>query len=188
MIGYIKGTVFQLKEKSIILLNNDIGYIINTPQSLLSELTVDEEIELYTVQFNRDDKTELFGFAKEDDLNLFEKLISVNGVGPKSALEILSYPASSIVKFINDKDVKSLTKVKGIGKKTAERIILELKNYLIIEDTTELPQSHNSIAADIETTLISMGYKRNLIRKVYAKKPEEIQNDEEIISYLIQNL
>ncbi len=130
MIGYIKGRIIGKNEQSLLLENNGIGYkVFTTPQVLTRE--IGEEIELYTHLQVREDALTLYGFANASELSFFELLTTVSGVGPKMALSVLSAGDLELIKgAIVSQDAAVFTKVGGVGKKTAERIIVELKEKI----------------------------------------------------------
>lgn len=131
MIAYIKGTIKYRSGIFFVLENSGIGYKIFAPDNILLEIKENTEREFYTHQYVREDAINLYGFNTREELDFFELLISISGIGPKSALGILSVaPAAETKKAIANGDLHLLTKVSGIGRKTAERVILELKEKI----------------------------------------------------------
>lgn len=129
MIGYLKGVISHIFVNSCFIDVHGVGYRTYAPASTLDTLCVGQEAMLYTYMSVREDAIVLYGFATQDEYDLFMLLIGVNGVGPKVALGILSAgTADSFRLAVHQKDIKSLTKMPGIGKKTAERIVLELQD------------------------------------------------------------
>ena len=127
MIGYLKGVISHIFVNSCFIDVHGVGYRTYAPASTLDTLCVGQEAMLYTYMSVREDAIVLYGFATQDEYDLFMLLIGVNGVGPKVALGILSAgTADSFRLAVHQKDIKGLTKMPGIGKKTAERIVLEL--------------------------------------------------------------
>ena len=128
MIAYLNGTIINKGKGFAIIRVSDVGYKVFLNPTMLAEIVVGQELELYTHQYVREDSLDLFGFSSVSELELFELLISVSGVGPKSALGVLSVAGPEDIKnSIMRGDSHLLTKVSGIGKKTAERIVLELR-------------------------------------------------------------
>ena len=128
MIGYIKGKVLSYSDTTVLLENNGIGYEITCSASVYQQLLKDKSGEVYTYLAVKEDGISLYGFSSLEEKNMFLKLITVSGVGPKSGIAILSaIDISSLATMIATEDVKGLSKIKGLGKKTAERIILELR-------------------------------------------------------------
>ena len=160
MIAYLKGQVINKSLTHIILEVNNVGYRVFLNESFLQELSLDQEVEIYIFHQVKEDVSDLYGFKNIADLELFELLISVSGVGPKSALGILNMAGGADVKeAILSGDAASLTKVSGIGKKTAERLVLELKTKVLkLSDSKELLNSSVSFGADEIDALISLGY------------------------------
>ena len=139
MISYIKGELASLTDDGIVVENNQIGYEINVPLSVMNELpNPGNEVKIYTYLYVREDAMKLYGFLTKDDLNIFKLLITVNGIGPKGALGILSTITPDDLRFaILSDDVKAISKAPGIGAKTAGKLILELKDKLKLEDAFE---------------------------------------------------
>ncbi|ROR29428.1 Holliday junction DNA helicase subunit RuvA [Mobilisporobacter senegalensis] len=139
MISYIKGELTDIVEDIIVVENNNIGYEIRVPLSVMNELPgTGKDVKVYTYLYVREDIMCLYGFLSRDDLNIFKLLITVNGIGPKGALGILSTITPDDLRFaILSDDVKSISKAPGIGSKTAGKLILELKDKLKLEDAFE---------------------------------------------------
>lgn len=132
MIHYIKGELAYISENEIVIENNGIGYLIEVPLSVLPALPPkNEEVKIYTELYVREDMLKLFGFLTEDDLQIFRMLITVSGIGPKGALAILSLMTPEQLRFaILANDVDSISAAKGIGKKTASKLVIELQDRL----------------------------------------------------------
>lgn len=165
MIGYLEGTVLTQEEKSCVLLVGGVGYKVFPSPNALASLVVGKEAALWIHTVVRQDAFELFGFTSQDEQRFFEELISVSGVGPRGALGILGLGAAKDLRTaIANNDVHYLTKVSGIGKKTAEKIVVELKDKLAAQaDTTFASQSSHSELID---ALQSLGYSLSDIRPV----------------------
>lgn len=132
MISFLRGHLISKSTGYVIIEVRDIGYQVYVGENLLQELTVGAEIELYTHHQVKEEASDLYGFKSLADLELFELLLSVSGVGPKSALGVLSIASADDIKeAIIRGDADLLTKVAGIGKKTAERLVLELKTKIL---------------------------------------------------------
>ncbi|MFH1909834.1 MAG: Holliday junction branch migration protein RuvA [bacterium] len=182
MISYIKGQVLVKNDKSITLVNNNIGYEIFVVDKLLDKIKNGDEIELYTYLRHSDDNMSLYGFKGKDELGFFKLLISISGVGPKSALGVLEVAKlTDIKKAILRDDASILYKVSGVGKKTAERIVVELKNKL-----DKMPLMDKEIdLSDIDTetfdALTGLGYSQSDVREALRQIPETAEKMEEKI-------
>ena len=143
MISYIKGDVRKISDEGFILESNSIGYFINSSLNTLNNLQLNNEYKIYTSMQVREDDISLYGFYSEKELEMFSLLISVSTIGPKIALGMLSTISVDDIKIaIINNDLDKLTKAKGIGKKTASRIILELVDKI---KKMEIPISDGKI-------------------------------------------
>ena len=139
MIAYVKGTLEEISEGNVVVEMGGIGYNVRTSAGTMNRLPgLHQEIKLYTYTYVREDCFCLYGFLTKDDLHIFKLLITVNGVGPNGALGILSVMSAQDLRFaILAADGKMIAKAPGIGKKTAERVILDLKDKVSLEDAME---------------------------------------------------
>ena len=144
MIAFVKGRIDDISEENVVLDVGGIGYNIKISTGTAASLPgIGEEIKLYTYTCVREDMFSLFGFLTRDELEIFKKLITVNGIGPKGGLAILSAMSADDLRFaIISGDAASISKAPGIGKKTAERVILDLKDKISIEDTLVQKEIH----------------------------------------------
>ena len=169
MYAYFKGKLAYIGEDSIILDVHDVGYrILLSPASIAYLPQLGEEVQLYTYTSVREDAIWLYGFLSHEDLEIFKKCITVSGIGPKGGMAILSVMAAEALRFaIISGDAKAIAKAPGIGTKTAQRLILELKDKISVEDTlvnrevngirmTAVTQDNNSEEA-VEA-LVALGY------------------------------
>ncbi len=172
MISYIKGELTEINDTSIVIENaSGIGFHIGVPQTVIAELPPEgSEIKIYTYMSVKEDDISLFGFLNRDDCTLFQLLITVNGIGPKGALAILSTIAPYDLKFaVLSDDVKAIQAAPGIGAKTAQRLIIELKDKLKLEDAFESKLAHTAAdsngqsgaKAEAAQALIALGYIRS---------------------------
>ncbi len=143
MYAYIKGEIIDISEDNLVLECNNIGYNIRIPLSVAQRLPgIGATVKIYTYTSVREDAFNLFGFLSKDDLEIYKKLIAVNGIGPKGALSILSAMSADDLRFaILSGDAAAIAKAQGVGKKSAERIILELRDKV---------QFMGSAATDLE--------------------------------------
>lgn len=134
MYAYIKGIIADITEDNLVLECNNIGYNIRIPLSVAQRLPgIGATVKIYTYTSVREDAFNLFGFLSKDDLEIYKKLITVNGIGPKGALSILSAMSADDLRFaILSGDAKAIAKAPGIGNKSAERIILDLRDKIEI--------------------------------------------------------
>src|SRR3990167_2152864 len=143
MLAYIKGTVLVQKPLYLLVLANNLGYKVYVPLAVVERYPTGSEVALYTYQYLRENITELYGFLQLADLDLFEQLITVSGIGPKAGLALLTTLTTDQIKqAISTNDVASLTRAPGIGKKTAERLVLELKGKFDILPTNLINRSN----------------------------------------------
>lgn len=166
MYEYIKGKVSALQEGYVILENNNIGYIINMSSTAISELSnFKDEVKILTYLYVREDDLRLYGFLSKLEKDLFLSLINVSSVGPKTAMQILSsIKYTDLLDYIITANIKELSKAKGIGKKTAQRIVIELKDKLS-KDAKGIPfgqvlatEKITSDILDAKNGLMSLGY------------------------------
>jgi Holliday junction DNA helicase RuvA len=203
MIAFLRGEVADVTEGSVILDVNGVGYEVLVPGQLLSVLDgVGQELKLYTYMQVREDAVVLFGFLTRDDLQMFKMLISVNGVGPKAGLGILSALSADDLRFaILADDAKKIAKAPGIGAKTAQKIILELKDKLDLEDAFEKKLSANQIPEeaavlaggdgmqDAVQALVALGYgSTEALKAVRAVKPTADMDVEQILKEALKRM
>lgn len=171
MISYVKGELTEVYEDTIVIENGSgMGFNIKVPGSLVSTLPpVGSFIKIYTYLYVKEDAINLYGFMNRDDLNVFKLLINVNGIGPKGALGILTCITPDELRFaVIAGDVKNITKAPGIGTKTAQRLIIELKDKLKLEDVLnpkedvdgniEASNQNSTAKNDTIAALTALGY------------------------------
>jgi Holliday junction DNA helicase RuvA len=193
MIGYIKGSVVDILENGILFDHDGIGFIIFTSSATAAALSGQDDVTVYTYMNVREDAMELYGFASLEEREFFIKLISVNGVGPKGGINILSNgPVATLKAAIIEGDEDTL-KAPGIGKKTVQKIILELKDKLIKEGVDVIPSgsSDTNVQAksDAVLALISLGYDKSTSTKAVNKV--EVTDDmvaEDILKLALKHL
>ena len=137
MYAYIKGTLEEITEDAVIVETGGIGYNIKVSGTTVDLLPgIGSEVKIYTYTLVREDAFSLYGFLTRDDLEIFKKLIMVSGIGPKGGLAILSVMSADALRFaVMAGDAKAIAKAPGIGAKTAERVILDLRDKISLEDT-----------------------------------------------------
>ena len=188
MIAYLKGIIDIKRQDYVVIDVHGVGYKIFMPEGAIQNLEVDSEVKIYTFMRVREDDVSLYGFLNVEELAMFELLISVGGIGAKSAVGILSNiaPSKFALAVITD-DVTTLKKLPGLGAKTAQRIILELKDKIKTQEATE---QENEIKQKIEVSdsakdaieaLQVLGYTRREVEEAISKIGESNLTTEEII-------
>lgn len=169
MIAYLRGRIINKSLNFAVLEVSGIGYQIFAGENFLNELKVESEAEVYTHHQVREEASDLYGFKTLEDLELFTLLLSVSGVGPKSALGVISMASASDIKeAIIRGDANLLTKVSGIGKKTAERLVLELKTKILRSGgATHTLNPSSLIGSDEIDALMSLGYSLSDARSAF---------------------
>lgn len=168
MIAYIKGNLADIMQDSIVIDVSGIGWQVFVPGQVLDRLpAMGEPVKIHTWLQVREDAMTLFGFLTKDDLRIFKLLIGVNGIGPKNALAILSVMNTDDLRFaILGDDAKAIAKTPGVGIKTAQRLILELKDKISLEDAFEQKMAHlqeaqsdaSGVKAEAVMALTALGY------------------------------
>ena len=193
MYSYIKGTLEEIADGQIIVDNHGIGYQIQTPANMIDSLpAVGGEVKIYTYLHVKEDGIALFGFPTKDGLNVFKLLLRVNGIGPKGALGILSVLSTDDLRFaVIGGDAKAIAKAPGIGAKSAQRIILELKDKLNLEDVlgghneegASAPVSAaNTVKNEAAQALTALGYSSSEALSALSKV--EISEDTDVETVL----
>lgn len=168
MYAYFKGIIAQKEEDGLILEVNQIGYHIFMPGSMLDALPgVGEEAMIHTYTYVKEDAMQLYGFLSRDDLALFKMLISVSGIGPKGGLAVLSTLSADDLRFaILSEDAKAIAKAPGIGAKTAQKVVIELKDKISLEEALDMKKGHVAARAagqsgameEAVEALVALGY------------------------------
>lgn len=182
MVTYIRGELITIEEDKVIVDVGGVGFGIFMPGTAMNLLPpVGEEVRLHTYMNVREDAIQLFGFLTRDDLKVFKLLIGVSGIGPKGGLSILSQLSPDDLRFaVMAGDAKTIAMAPGIGKKTAEKLIIELKDKLSIEDvlnkssdteTKEVLHTTNEIQAEAVQALVALGYASAESMKAVKKVP-----------------
>lgn len=200
MIGQIKGTLLEKQPPQLLIDVHGLGYEIDAPMSTFYQLPeVGQEITLFTHFVVREDAHHLFGFYTRDERHLFRTLLKVNGVGPKLALTILSsVTPQEFVRSILNNDTGSLVRLPGIGKKTAERLVIEMRDKLSdwydgseVEGATFIKadnKGRHSILQDAISALIALGYKQNEASRTVTKIDDGASTSEELIRRALREM
>lgn len=183
MLAFLKGKIIKKGINNIVVDVNDVGYKVFVSEKFLSQRERGDEIVIWTHQYVREDSLDLYGFNSEEELELFELLISISGVGPKSALAVLAIASVDEIKgSIASGDSHLLTKVSGIGKKTAERVVLELKDKMDeIKFSAKSDDNKVSFRSDEIDALMSLGYSLQQSREALAQVDKNITDSGERI-------
>ena len=181
MIAYVRGRVDWIGENSVVVEAGGIGYEIYMTGAALSRLSVDREVKIQTYFQVREDAMQLFGFLSRDELEVFRLLLGVSGIGPKAALGILGSIAPDDLRFaVLSDDVKTIQAAPGVGKKTAQKLILELKDKFRLEDafehkleasltSEELPEDLEDSRKEAILALAALGYGRTEAARAVGK-------------------
>ncbi|MFT6310679.1 MAG: Holliday junction DNA helicase RuvA [Porticoccus sp.] len=200
MIGRLRGVILKKTPPELLLDVNGVGYEVQSPMSTFYVLPdVGQEITIHTHFVVREDAQLLFGFMAESERSLFRTLIKVNGVGPKLALTILSgIEAEQFVYCVQNNDSAALIKLPGVGKKTAERLLVEMRDKFddwAVVANAQLPegatpmQSPHKISADAESALIALGYKpAEAAKAISAALDDDIDSSEELIRRALRGM
>lgn len=176
MYGYIRGTIKDIESNCVVIDNHDIGYLIYVPNPYYYKL--DETYTIYTYNCVREDEYSLYGFKNKEELNLFLKLISVKGLGPKMALPMLATGSiNGIVDAIERENILYLKKFPKIGDKVARQIILDLKGKL---NSNKADILENNIDDELTDALIALGYKQVDIKKIVKSVDSELSIENQI--------
>ena len=204
MISYIRGELCDIEEQKAIVDVNGVGYGIYMPQQALSLLPpMGQQVKIHTYLNIREDAMQLFGFLTKEDLNVFRLLIGVNGIGPKAGLNILSCLSPDELRFaVLSEDAKAISATPGIGKKTAEKLILELKDKLNIEDMLDhaahggysedlasgTDTASNTMQAEAVQALTALGYGSAESLRAVKKSSPECSSVEDILKEALKFL
>lgn len=186
MIASLRGTIRAIRESWVVVEVGGVGYQVYVPGALLSELThIGQPVELYTYTHVRENELALYGFRTFEELDLFTMLLKVSGIGPRTALSILSaFSPETLRGVIAQGDALALTRVPGIGRKTAQRLIMDLKDK-VEGPTGALLPSGLAADADVLNALTALGYSLAEAQTALAAVPKDIEAlDERILAAL----
>jgi holliday junction DNA helicase RuvA len=197
MIGRIRGQLLEKQAPVLLVDVNGVGYEIHAPMSTIYQLPdIGQAVTLHTHFVVREDAQLLYGFAELSERSLFRALIKVNGVGPKLALTILSgIESDEFVRCVRDGDTASLIRLPGVGKKTAERLLVEMKDRLKdwqMDSTTVASATSVSISGlktEAESALVALGYKpQEASKAIAAVSGGEVESSEQLIRLALKNM
>lgn len=201
MLSYVRGELVAIEEDKVIVDVNGVGFGVFMPAQSMNYLPmIGEEVKLHTYMNVREDAIQLYGFLTRDDLKVFKLVIGVSGIGPKGGLSILSQMSPDDLRFaVMANDAKSIAKAPGIGKKTAEKLIIELKDKLDIEDVLNknvedadvISSVHasNEVQAEAVQALVALGYGSTEATKAVKKVPIDDETTvEELLKLALKNI
>jgi len=187
MIGMLRGKVWEIQLERLILDVQGVGYSLTVPHGLSSRLHSGQEVVLYTQVIMREDDLALYGFASAEEKQLFLDLVAVSGIGPKAGMSILStYGVNQIQTALASENINLLTKVPGIGKKTAQRLVLELKEKFKGRETSVgvLAESvYSETTSDALATMLALGFGAEEARRVLERvlqDGQELSTEEQV--------
>lgn len=195
MISYLQGKILHKGPGFLVITTGNIGYKVFVNEKLFPKTEKGQEIELYTHQYVREDALDLYGFDSWEQLNLFELLLSISGIGPKSALSATSIAeASEFREYISRGDSSLLTQVSGIGKRTADRIVVELRDKMgALSPSSESESATeggdgSSITSDEIDALMALGYSMTQAREALKKVDPEVKDSGQRIKEALRNI
>src|SRR3989338_2700753 len=185
MISFLDGTIKAVRKNYIVVMTDYVGYKVHVTPQILLNVRQTQKISLFTHTYVREDQLALYGFSTLNELEFFEMLLGVSGIGPKSALQIMSVGTlDAIKKGIVTEDISLFTQVSGVGRKTAERLILELK-----EKIASSPEELNApVHTDVIDVLMALGYSRTEAREALSAVPYDVKESEEKIRHALRAL
>lgn len=201
MISSIKGNLIEINENNVVVEVNDIGFLVFIPTSSFTELPkIGEELRLFTYMNVKEDEISFYGFLKKEDREMFLRLISVNGVGPKGALNIISnFGYERLINIISNEDSKLLSTVSGIGSKTASKICIELADKVrklrfgnkVNKDKFSNGSNNkiNSIRDEVIIALTKLGYKESKVKDIVLSiEINENEKVSDILKEVLKNM
>lgn len=181
MIGSLRGTLIDKRPNQVLLEVNGVGYVVQIPLSTFTSLApLHSENTLLIHTHVREDQFSLYGFLTAREKHCFELLISASGVGPSLALKILSgMGLDELIPAIRKGDLAQLVRIPGVGRKTAERIVVELRDRLAAVDVPEAgkPTTRSQLESDVSSALVNLGYDERTVESVIAKSRSTVGND-----------
>ncbi|MCX7778820.1 MAG: Holliday junction branch migration protein RuvA [Patescibacteria group bacterium] len=184
MIFSLRGKIIYRGDNFLVIETGQIGYQVFVSPSLIKKVKINEGLKIFTYLYTREETQELYGFKSIEELEFFKELLAIAGVGPKIAQNILSLgKISEIKKAIQNGQVNFLTKISGVGKKTAEKIIVEMRGKF-----EELLKRSKISDRPLETALRKLGYHSQEIKEILSEIPPEIEGTKERLKYALKIL
>jgi Holliday junction DNA helicase RuvA len=193
MIGRIQGQLVEVSENTILVDAGGVCYELEITTTALARLPQgNSPVQLYTHFVVREDAQLLYGFANREERNLFRALIRINGVGPKLALSLISSVAlAELARAVQDNDSSLLTRVPGVGRKTAERLLVELKDTLanvVIVEEINAGRGQSQVAIEAEQALVALGYRPAEAQRVVSSVEVEAASTEEVVRAALRRI
>lgn len=186
MISYISGQMIDQEESALTILCRGVGYEVTCSENTIADIQNQKVVQLWVHTHVREDNFQLFGFSSKVEKKLFLSLIKVNGIGPKLAIQVMSGASlEQIIDWIEAKDVKALTKLPRVGKKTAEQMILTLKGALVVDDGSGVP-SPKKPHQEILSALVNLGFRSADVEEVIQVLPSDIEFEQGVRESLRQ--
>lgn len=195
MYSFISGRIVAVTDGIVVIENNGIGFEINVSTNTLANCSVGKNMQLHTYLQVKEDMLALYGFSSLEEKSMFLKLITISGVGPKMALQVLSgMEINSLIIAIASEDIKTLATIKGLGKKTAQRICLELKeqvdmaDYNSVNDMSSDMVASGGLVSDALFALATLGISKTDAYKAVIEASQKTDKLEEVITYALRSL
>lgn len=193
MIGHLRGSIHRLDVPEVQIDVAGVGYRVTVPLQTWDDLGEGETAMLWTSSYIREDRFDLYGFPDRSGRTLFEEFLKLDGIGPKMAMELCNVPRNFLLKAVTDDDFSILTDVKGVGKKTAEKLLVELKSLLekkpdILGTSDSSTPMRAEFDKDAITTLTSLGYDTQTILRALKDLPQELTTTEERVTAALRSL
>jgi len=193
MIARLRGTITKLQPSAMVVDVQGVGYSVHVPIDVWDSMKELSEQELWISTYVREDRFDLFGFTERSSRALFEALIASPGIGPRMGLELCAVPHSLLLKAIHEQDADLLTTVKGIGKKKAEKLLIELKSLLekdpsLLSAKEGEPILTHAADKDAVAALNALGYDAGTIMQVLKDLPADLTSTEERVAAALRNL
>lgn len=188
MIGALEGTVILKTHETIILMVHGVGYKVSMSPSLLDGVTIGKSLKLFIYTHVREDLIQLFGFITIKEHELFELLISVSGIGPKTALHIINRGEAAVKRAIINADVDFFTSIPRLGTKNSQKLIIELKSKLGSLKELDLQNDGTGETKELIDSLIGVGFTKQEVMQIIHKIPIHIETLEDKIKYCLKHL
>ena len=187
MIGFLSGNIIEIREKEVILLTSGgVGYAVYPAGSLLAQIQKDKPITAEICTIVKENEISLYGFGNKKEKQLFQKLIAISGIGPKTAIQMVSVPTDQFLLAVENGDIAFLTKMPGLGKKTAERLVIELRGKLDFSKTEE-SKPQTQAEKEASEALKNLGYEKATIYTILQTAPKGLSAEALVTFFLKSN-